>query len=237
MVNVGAQYNFTDNFSFKTNIGFDKSTSSAYSVQSPLFNSQQSLGLGRVSLVELDLINSTWESYFNYNKAFGENVLDLTLGHSYQEFITESINIQGSQFQTNDLFQIVNNLAAAQSQTVDTSQNIDELQSFFFRSNYSIAGKYNFSGTIRIDGSSRFGDNNKYGTFGSIGAAWTLSEEDWFPEFFDRFKLRAAYGVVGNQEGLGTNQFRGRDRFWTIHYRQRWSCARWRATSRSIPQP
>lgn len=213
LVNVGAQYSFTDNFSFKTNIGFDKSASSGYSVQSPLFQSQQTAGLGRAVLVETDLINSTWESYFNYNKSFGENVLDLTLGHSYQEFVSESINIQASAFRTDNLFEMVNNLASADAQTVDTFQNVDELQSFFFRSNYSIAGKYNFSGTVRIDGSSRFGDNNKYGTFGSIGAAWTLSEEDWFPELFDTFKLRAAYGVVGNQEGLGSNQFSGRERF------------------------
>ncbi len=213
LISVGATYNFTDNLSFKTSIGLDKSTSSSYSVQSPYFNSSQTLNRGRGTTNENDLINSTWESYFNYNKAFGENVLDLTLGHSYQEFVTESLFVESANFNTVDLFQMANNLASAQNFTANTSQEINELQSFFLRGNYSIAGKYNFSGTVRIDGSSRFGDNNKYGTFGAVGAAWMMSEEDWFPEFFDTFKLRAAYGVVGNQEGLGSNQFSDRSRF------------------------
>ena len=213
LLSIGATYSFTDNLSFKTSIGVDKSTSSSYSVQNLFFNSGQTLGRGRGQNNENDLINTTWESYFNYNKVFGENVLDLTLGHSYQEFITETLFIESANFNTANLFQMANNLASAQNFTANSSQEINELQSFFLRGNYSVAGKYNFSGTVRIDGSSRFGGNNKYGTFGAVGAAWTLSEEDWFPEFFDTFKLRAAYGVVGNQEGLGSNQFSDRSRF------------------------
>ncbi|MGB5821979.1 MAG: TonB-dependent receptor [Saonia sp.] len=215
LINVGAQYKFTDNLSFNTNIGLDKSTSSANSAISSLFNSEQTLGQGRANFFEVDQTVTTWESYFNYNKSFGENnnVLDVTLGHSYQEFIAEALTINAANFRTTDLFQMVNNLASAQTFSNQTSLNIDELQSFFLRTNYSIKGKYNFSGTLRIDGSSRFGGNNQYGTFGAVGASWAIAEEDWFPEFFDTFRLRAAYGVTGNQEGLGSNQFTQRERF------------------------
>lgn len=215
LINLGIQYRFTDNLSFKTSIGVDKSTSSANSAISSLFNSAQTLGVGRATLNEFDLTNTTWESYFNYNKSFGDDVLDLTLGHSYQEFVTETIFLEASGFRTEDLFQMVNNIASAQSFAANTSLERDELQSFFFRGNYSLDGKFNFSGTIRVDGSSRFGANNRYGTFGAVGASWELAQEEWFPKFFDRFKLRAAYGVVGNQEGLGSNQFSQRERFGT----------------------
>ncbi len=213
LINLSAQYRFTDNLSFKTSIGLDKSTSSANSAISSLFNSAPTLGTGRATLNEFDLTNTTWESYFNYNKSFGEDVLDLTLGHSYQEFVTETIFLEASRFRTTDLFQMVNNIASAEVFAANSSLTRDELQSFFLRGNYSLAGKFNFSGTVRVDGSSRFGANNRYGTFGAVGASWELSQEDWFPEFFDRFKLRAAYGVVGNQEGLGSNQFSQRERF------------------------
>ena len=213
LINVGAKYQFTDNLSLNTSIALDKSTSSANSAISSLFNSAQTLGVGRTTLNEFDLTNTTWESYLNYNKSFGDDILDITLGHSYQEFVTETIFLEAAGFRTADLFQMVNNIASAQSFAANTSLTRDELQSFFLRSNYSLAGKFNFSGTVRIDGSSRFGDNNRYGTFGAVGASWELSQEDWFPEFFDRFKLRAAYGVVGNQEGLGSNQFSQRERF------------------------
>ncbi len=215
LINLGVQYRFTDNLRFKTQIGLDKSTSSANSAISSLFNSSPTLGLGRATLNEFDLTNTTWESYFNWNKGWGENDnrLDLTLGHSYQEFVNENIFLAATGFRTNDLFQMVNNIASASVFAANSALSRDELQSFFFRSNYSLKGKYNFSGTVRIDGSSRFGDNNRYGTFGAVGASWALSEEDWFPEFFDTFKLRVAYGVTGNQEGLGSNQFSARSRF------------------------
>lgn len=217
LLSIGAKYQFTDDLSFKTSIGLDKSNSSASSAISPLFNSAPTLGIGRVTLNEIDLTNTTWESYFNYRKSFGadNNVLDITLGHSYQEFVTETIFAEAASFRTDDLFQMVNNIASAETFALNSSLTRDELQSFFLRGNYSLKGKYNFSGTIRIDGSSRFGENNQYGTFGAVGAAWALSEEDWFPEFFDTFKLRAAYGVTGNQEGLGSNQFTQRSRFGT----------------------
>ncbi|PWL40270.1 SusC/RagA family TonB-linked outer membrane protein [Flagellimonas aquimarina] len=213
LINLSAEYRFSDNISFKTSIGLDKSSSSAYSAISPLFNSASTLGVGRAVLNEIDLTNSTWESYFSFNKEFGDDILSATIGHSYQEFVAETIFVEAAAFRTNDLFQMVNNIAAAQTFALNSSLTRDELQSFFARGNYSMDGKFNFSGTVRIDGSSRFGGNNKYGTFGAIGAAWTMSEEDWFPEFFDRFKLRAAYGVVGNQEGVGSNQFTQRERF------------------------
>ena len=139
--------------------------------------------------------------------------MDLTLGHSYQEFVTEDIFIESAGFRTDDLFVQLNNLASAQAFAANTSLERDELQSFFFRSNYSLDGKFNFSGTLRVDGSTRFGPNNTYGTFGAVGASWSLSQEDWFPEFFDNFRVRANWGVVGNQEGLGSNQFSLRERF------------------------
>ncbi|MEO9512516.1 MAG: SusC/RagA family TonB-linked outer membrane protein [Flavobacteriaceae bacterium] len=211
LVGFGATYKFTDNLSFKTNIGLDKSTSTGKSAQSRSFLSESTTNIGRAQLNGVKLTNTTWESYFSYNKGFGDDILDLTLGHSFQEFNTETTSLEGINFETTDLFLMMNNIARADDFAANSSNQIDELQSFFFRGNYSLDGKFNFSGTVRIDGSSRFGGNNKYGTFGAFGASWDLSQENWFPDVFDRFKLRAAWGVVGNQEGLGTNQFTRRE--------------------------
>ncbi|MFD2586430.1 SusC/RagA family TonB-linked outer membrane protein [Croceitalea marina] len=213
LINVSAQYKITDNLNFNTLVGLDKSASSASSANSRNFAGNGILDNGRADLDEIDLTNTTWESYLNYNKEFGDDVLDMVLGHSYQEFVTETINLRGFDFDTADLFQMVNNIAGAQDFAANSSLERDELQSFFLRTNYSLNNKFNFSGTIRIDGSSRFGGNNQYGTFGAVGASWSLDQESWFPEFFDTFKLRANWGVTGNQEGLGSNRFIERQRF------------------------
>ena len=56
--------------------------------------------------------------------------------------------------------------------------------------------------TGRYDGSSRFGENNKYGFFPSAGIAWRVEQEPFMQKIrmITNFKLRASYGVTGNQE-------------------------------------
>lgn len=89
----------------------------------------------------------------------------------------------------------------------------DFLQSYFGRGNFTIANKYLITATLRVDGSSKFGSNNRYGVFPSGAVAWKLSEEDFMPEAFSTFKLRAGYGIVGNQDGLGYGEFIRRERY------------------------
>jgi iron complex outermembrane receptor protein len=79
------------------------------------------------------------------------------------------------------------------------------LISFFGRANYDIAGKYMLTATVRQDGSSKFGADNKWGVFPSAAFAWRLSEEAFVPEMFSDLKLRAGWGVVGN-EAIGQYQ-------------------------------
>ncbi len=99
-----------------------------------------------------------------------------------------------------------------QTVTGDRFRERDELQSFFGRVNYNMFDKYLLTATVRADGSTRFGGNNKYGIFPSLAAAWRVSDEDFMPDLFDDFKIRAGYGVTGNQE-IPHNLHQGRQRF------------------------
>ena len=76
------------------------------------------------------------------------------------------------------------------------------MNSYYARLTYNINEKYLFTATGRYDGSSKFGENNKYAFFPSIGAAWRVSEEDFLKDSktITNLKLRASYGVSGNQE-------------------------------------
>ncbi|MDH5365455.1 MAG: SusC/RagA family TonB-linked outer membrane protein [Cyclobacteriaceae bacterium] len=89
----------------------------------------------------------------------------------------------------------------------------DYLQSYFARGNFTISDKYIITATLRVDGSSKFGSENTYGVFPSGAVAWKLSEEDFMPDFFSTMKLRAGYGIVGNQDGLGYGEFIRRERW------------------------
>ncbi|MCQ2184204.1 MAG: SusC/RagA family protein, partial [Bacteroidales bacterium] len=53
----------------------------------------------------------------------------------------------------------------------------------------------------RADGSSKFATGHKWGFFPSGAVSWRMDRERWLKSvgFFDLFKLRASYGVSGNQ--------------------------------------
>ena len=73
-------------------------------------------------------------------------------------------------------------------------------QGFLGRVQYEYDGKYFLSGSYRRDGSSRFAPGHRWGNFGSAGAAWLISQEDFMRGAYwvDMLKLKASYGVQGN---------------------------------------
>lgn len=56
---------------------------------------------------------------------------------------------------------------------------------------------------IRTDGSSRFGSSKRWGVFPSASIGWRFSDERfmrWSKRFLSDGKLRASWGITGNQE-------------------------------------
>ncbi|HET6767432.1 MAG TPA: TonB-dependent receptor [Chitinophagaceae bacterium] len=80
------------------------------------------------------------------------------------------------------------------------------LLSWFADGTYGYNKKYYLSAGFRRDGSSRFGADNKHANFYNVGASWIVSEEEIFKDrtkWLNELKLRASYGTVGNQLGIG----------------------------------
>ena len=73
------------------------------------------------------------------------------------------------------------------------------MNSFFARAKYNFDNKYLFEGNIRGDGSSRFAKGYRWGWFPSFSGARRLSNEDFMAQMKD-LKVRASWGVLGNQE-------------------------------------
>ena len=83
------------------------------------------------------------------------------------------------------------------------------MTSIFAKVNYTFDRRYLLEGTIRRDGSSRFGKGNKFGVFPSIAAGWNLHEESFMKplkEQVNEFKVRASYGLLGN-ENIGLYKY------------------------------
>jgi len=83
------------------------------------------------------------------------------------------------------------------------------LISYYGRINYTLAAKYMLTATIRRDGTSRFSENNRWGTFPSLALAWRISEESFMKNIgvLSNLKLRASYGITGQQEGIGNYNY------------------------------
>jgi TonB-linked SusC/RagA family outer membrane protein len=80
----------------------------------------------------------------------------------------------------------------------------------FARVGYNYMGKYLLNATIRRDGSSKFAPENRWGTFGSVGAGWVISDENFFSGFkgINFLKVRAAWGATGNANGFADNLYK-----------------------------
>jgi TonB-dependent starch-binding outer membrane protein SusC len=75
--------------------------------------------------------------------------------------------------------------------------------SFISRITYDYDDRYLLTANFRADGSSSFGPNQRWGYFPSVSAGWRISEEAFFDgvQVVDDLKLRAGWGVVGNDIG------------------------------------
>jgi TonB-linked SusC/RagA family outer membrane protein len=81
--------------------------------------------------------------------------------------------------------------------TIETSIN-----SVFGRAGYSFNDRYFAEFNFRYDGSSKFAKDKRWGFFPSVSAAWRLTEESFLNNVKEKIgdlKLRASYGILGNQ--------------------------------------
>jgi len=151
--------------------------------------------------------NSQLETYLSYNKTLDKHTFNALVGYSFLQNDYEGFGAQRSGFVTN-LFGY-NNLGAGYDYRlgdVYSYKGRSNLISFYGRVNYAYDGRYMLTATLRKDGSSRFGANNKWGYFPSVSAAWNISNEAFMEgslDWLNTLKLRAGYGVTGNQDGIG----------------------------------
>lgn len=77
------------------------------------------------------------------------------------------------------------------------------------RATYSYKRQYFLEFNFGYNGSERFSANHRFGFFPTIGASWIVSDEKFWEDLipvFDRVKLRASYGLVGNDQ-IGSQRF------------------------------
>ncbi len=169
----------------------------AYAAQS--YNKDESLGGSDYKYGPQKNENRLLTLYANYAKYFEDikSNVDLTAGYDYQYWKS-----------TTPLY-YTKSAAGTNLSTVKASDYRHVMLSYYGRINYSFDGKYLLTATIRRDASSRFSKDTRWGTFPSVALGWTLTEEPWLKnqKVLSNLKLRASYGVTGQQEGIGNYNY------------------------------
>lgn len=145
----------------------------------------------------------TWTNTLTYSKTLGVHTVKLLVG-------SEAINDVASYHYAQITDFVINNdpyflvpSAGTGSKTLAGSYTPIALFSYFGRFDYTYKDKYIFNATVRRDGSSKFGSNNRFGNFPAAAVGWRLSSEEFMKSltWLTDLKLRASYGIVGNQGG------------------------------------
>ena len=184
-LNFDYKFHFLPELKAVLNLGFDQESGFTNNLSqfatNDVVNANRSLGYQIRK-------NQSLDGFLNYKKQFGAVLTDLTAGYSYQRFTNSGFNT-GNQLDPQSFF--------------DSFADPDiVLIGFFGRANLTFNEKYLFTATYRRDGTSRFSEDNQFGDFGSIAGAWQISDEDFLKdsETISNLKLRASYGITGQQE-------------------------------------
>jgi len=147
--------------------------------------------------------NKLFEGFFSYSHDFKDikSHVDAQVGYSFQDFKTTSFNFL-SYFGDGTL-----NPNSAFNYPYDIQEN--QLTSVYGRLHYNYDDKYFLSASVRSDVSTRFAPGIRTGTFPAISAAWKINNEDFLKNsnVVSTLKLRAEYGVTGNQDGIGNYDY------------------------------
>ncbi|MCC7464866.1 MAG: TonB-dependent receptor [Saprospiraceae bacterium] len=183
---VYANWTFLKYFTFRTNYGFDSRKDYFYGFE-PIFmvSSSQLNNLERTSRDSSRFQNWLWENTLTYDRSWEDFRLNVLAGQTAQEFTFKKRRT-------------INNVLQPNGEEFSDWAML----SYLGRVNATFFDRYLLTASLRADGSSRFNKNNRWGYFPSVAAGWNISQEPFMRGFklFDRLKLRASWGVTGNDK-------------------------------------
>ena len=197
----GAVLTPVEGLSLTANIGLTNDNS-RYNALYSRFGSQSATdGLAYVSHDRTFAVNNQYLA--EYKTDFGGSGHSLNMLAGYEMY---RLKIQFLEGQNDHLFNpLIGELGNADgvSSRQTSSYTADYMtQGFLARVQYEYGNRYFASASYRRDGSSRFAPGKRWGNFGSIGAAWLISNEDFMSGigWISMLKLKGSYGVQGNDD-------------------------------------
>lgn len=150
--------------------------------------------------------DTNYQQLLNFNHVIGLHSIDVLLGHEYSMQSQTSLSadkknvaLYGTNYELSGA--IING---------DMGSDISKynVEGFFMRAQYDYDNRYFGSVSFRRDGSSRFAPGHRWGNFWSVGGAWIMTKEEWFPKsnMVNMLKYKISYGEQGN-DGIGNYRY------------------------------
>ncbi len=190
-------------FTFRSNFGLDYGLAKSryyepvfqVSISQRNFNDRLELGFNENR-------SWLWENTLTFAKEWKNLRLNALIGYTAQETRFENFGASRSNFPSgaDELLY----LSAGNDTTQLNYGGAGEwaMASYLGRINITLLERYLLTASIRADGSSRFAPQNRWGSFPSFAAGWNIAQEPFLANqrLFDRLKLRASWGIVGNDK-------------------------------------
>jgi TonB-linked SusC/RagA family outer membrane protein len=141
-----------------------------------------------------------YQQLLNYNNKFGQHNVSALLGHEYTRNIQTALSGSRTNIAMFDENVELNGAIVVNGNSSYTTMS--NIEGYFLRAQYDFDNRYFASGSFRRDGSSRFHPSHRWGNFWSLGGAWILTRENWFPQsdLVNMLKYKISYGEQGNDD-------------------------------------
>ncbi|MEM0932355.1 MAG: SusC/RagA family TonB-linked outer membrane protein, partial [Bacteroidota bacterium] len=198
--NFSAEVQLAEGLVFETRFGLQFANDIQKNYSNPFYGTAVQQG-GTLFQREQQDVTTNFLQLLRYNKSFGSHSFDALIAHESNDYTRDRSSASKRDVAIPGLLEL-DNFAVAQGQPTGFSEGAT-LESYFSQFNYNYDGTYFLSASVRTDGSSRF-INDKWGVFWSVGGSWIASNESFLENsnFLSYLKLKASYGVLGDQEGV-----------------------------------
>jgi TonB-linked SusC/RagA family outer membrane protein len=206
---VSADAKIIKDLTFKSSLSLDRTYNNYTTFLDPIKTAYGRSQYGNASDNRSLSTVYVFDNILTLDKKFGEHSLNIVGGTSWtkshwsQTYLGASHYIDGT----------VKTLNAGNKVEPwgGTSASDWAIMSFVGRVAYNYQSKYLFTANFRADGSSKLAPGHKWGYFPSFSAAWRISAEPFMQGLtaIHDLKLRAGWGQVGNQSGIGDYGYLG----------------------------
>ena len=144
----------------------------------------------------------------DYELKIGEHTFQAMLGYQQEWERSDQFNASRKNLITE--VDPILDFGSADTQANSAAANHWAMRSGFGRFNYNYKERYLFEANLRYDLTSRFIKKHRAEWFPSFSAGWRMSEEAFMSgtkDFLDQLKIRASYGILGNQYSTGSDNY------------------------------